>query len=215
MAEVGVVPAALDTGRCREGRVHQHDGRPDVAQPVGDGLGVEGGDERLRKQPGEKPRPRLRILVEMEIAGGALAQRAFRHHRQHAGAGAGLQHDIARPDRGGLQRGIGERQRRRELLEPDLLLRAPGVGGLQGGDRLQHRHHAARPVCPGAAGAAHARAVALEEQHARRLGGLVGVLPDPAALGVGGAEGLGHGVPEGRGIERPAGLQHRQQGLGR
>ena len=126
----------------------------------------------------------------------------------------GLQHDVARPDRGGLQRGVGERQRGRELLEPDLLLGAPGVGGLQRRDRLQHRQHAARPVRAGAAGAAHAPAVALEEQHARRLGGLVGVLPDPAALGVGCAEGLGHGVPEGRGIERPAGLQHRQQGPG-
>ena len=68
MAEVGVVPAAVDAGRCREGRVHQHDGRADVAQPVGDGLGVEGGHERLREEPGQKPRPRLRIFVEMEIA---------------------------------------------------------------------------------------------------------------------------------------------------
>ena len=151
----------------------------------------------------------------MERASHPVAQRALRHDRQHAGAGGGLQHDIARPDRGGLERGVGERQRGRELLQANLLLGAPGVGGFQRGDRLQHRQHAARPVRPGAASAAHAPAVALEEQHRRRFDGFVGVLPDPAALGVGRAEGFRHGVPERRGVERPAGLQHRQQGLGR
>ncbi len=214
MAQVGVVPGAVDTGRCRERRVHQHHGRTDVVKPVGDGLGVERRHHGLGEQPGQQPRPGLRIFVEMEIAGGGVAQRALRHHRQHAGAGRGLQHDIARPDRGGLQRGIGERQRSRELLKPDLLFRPPGVRGLQRGDRLQHGQHAARPVRTGTRIAAHAPAVALHEEHYRRLGGLVGVLPDPAALGIGRAERLCHGVPEGRGIERPAGLQHGQQGLG-
>ena len=52
MAQVGVVPAAVDPRRRREGRVHEHDGRPDAAQPVGDGLGVERRHDRLRKQPG-------------------------------------------------------------------------------------------------------------------------------------------------------------------
>ena len=37
MAEIGVVAAAVDPWRCREGRVHQHDGGADVGQPVGDG----------------------------------------------------------------------------------------------------------------------------------------------------------------------------------
>jgi len=78
----------------------------------------------------------------------------------------------------------------------------------------QAAHRAASADCSGAAGAAHAPAVALQEQHARRLGGLVGVFPDPAALGVGFAEGFRYGLPQGRGIERLAGFQHRQQGLG-
>ncbi|MDE0052508.1 MAG: hypothetical protein OXO52_22220 [Rhodospirillales bacterium] len=215
VAQVGVVSAAVDPRRRRKRRVHQHQGWPNVAQPVGDGLGVEGGHHGPGKQLGQEPCPDASVLVEVEIAGGTLPEGAFRHHRQHPGAGRGLQHDVAGSDGGGLEGGVGERQRGRELLEPDLLLRAPGVRGLQGRDRFQHRHHAARPVRTGAAGTAHAPAVALEEQHACRLGGLVGVLPDPAALGVGCAEGLGHGVPEDRGIERPAGLQHRQQGLGR
>ena len=177
---------------------------------VRDELGFERGHHGLRKQLGQKPRPRLRVFVEMEIAGDGVAERALRHHRQHPGAGGGLEHDVARPDRGGLERGVGERQRGRELLEPNLLFRAPGVGGLQRGDGFQHRQHAARPAVAGVA--AHAPAVALHEDHDGRLGGLVGVLPDPAALGVRGAEGLRHGVPEGRGVERPARLQHRQQG---
>ena len=181
MAEVRVVADAVDAGRCREGRVHQHDGRADVVQPVGDGLGVEGGDYGLREEKGQKTGAGGSDLVEMQIAGGALAERALGHHREHAGAGRRLQHGVARPDGGGLERGIGERQRRRELLQADLLLRAPGVRGLQRRDGIQHRQHAARPVGPGAGVAAHGPAVALKEQDGCGFGGLVGVLPDPGA----------------------------------
>ena len=215
VAEVGVAGDAVDTGRRRKRRVHQHHGRPDVVQAVGDSLGVERRHHGLREQPGEEARPRAGVFVEVECTRRPVAQRALRHHRQHAGAGGGLQHDVARADGGGLKRGIGERQRRRELLEPDLLLGAPGVGGLQRRDHLQHRQHAARPVRTGAAGAAHAAAVALHEEHHGRFGSLIGVLPDPAALGVRRAEYLRHGVPERLGVEGPSGLQHRQQGLGR
>ena len=42
MAQIGIVTDTVDPRRCRERRVHQHDGRPDVVQPVRDGLGVEG-----------------------------------------------------------------------------------------------------------------------------------------------------------------------------
>ena len=212
MAEVGVAGDAVHAGRRREGRVHQHDGGPDVMQPVRDGFRVEGGHHGLGKQPGQKTRPRLRVFVEVECARCSVAQGALRHHRQHAGAGRRLQHGVAGPDRGGLQRGIGERQRGRELLEPDLLLGAPGMRGLQRGDGFQHGQHAARPS--GAGVTAHAPAVALHEDHDGRLGGLVGVLPDPCAIGVRPAECLRHGVPESPGIERPARLQDRKQGVG-
>ena len=179
------------------------------------GLGVEGCYDRLREQVSQQPGPRLGQFVEMELAGGARAQRALRHHRQHPGPGRGLQHDVVRPDGGSLQCRIGERQRCGELLEPDLLFRPPGVGGLQRRDRFQHRQHPARPVCAGAAGAAHAPS--------RSAGGTARTPPRrprrrpsrPSRPGVGCAEGLRHGVPEGRGIHRPAGLQHRQQGPGR
>ena len=56
--------------------------------------------------------------------------------------------------------------------------------------------------------------MAADEQHDRGLGGLVGVLPYPGALGIAGAEGARHGVPQGGGAERPAGLQDRQKGSG-
>ena len=215
MAQIGVVADAVDPRRDGKRRVHQHHRGPDVAQPVGDGFRVERGHNRLREQLRQQPRPRLRVFIEMEAAVGVLAERAFRHYRQHPGAGRGFQHGVARPDRGGLEGGIGERQRGRELLEPDLLLGPPGVRGLQRGDGPQHGQHAARPVRREAASLAHAPAVALEEQHGGGLGGLVGVLPEPGAHRVRSAEGVGHGVPEDRGIERPARLQNRQQGPGR
>ena len=118
------------------------------------------------------------------------------------------------PDGGGLEGGVSERQRRRELLQRDLLLGTPGLGGLQGSDGLQHAKHGsgAAGIRPGLA--AHGAAVTLEEQHERGLGRLVGVLPDPGALGVGGPEGLAHGLAQDRRIERSAGLQDRQQGTG-
>ena len=109
--------------------------------------------------------------------------------------------------------GVGERQRGRELLELHLLLGAPGMRGLKRRERFQHGQHAARPA--GAGGPAHAAAVALHEDHDGGFRSLVGVLPDPGALGVGRAEGLRHGVPEGRGIEGLSRLQYRQQGAGR
>ena len=43
VAQIGVVADALDPRRCREGRVHQHDGRPHARQEVGQRLGVCGG----------------------------------------------------------------------------------------------------------------------------------------------------------------------------
>ena len=213
MAEIGVAGDAVHARRRRERRVHQHHRRPDVAEPVGDGLGVERCDHGLGKQLRQQARPDASVFVEMERARRPIAQRALRRHRQHPGAGGGFQHDVARPDRGGLERGIGERQRGRELLEPHLFLGSPGVRGLQRGEGLQHRQHAPRPA--GAGVPAHAPAVALHEDDDGRFGGLVGVLPDPTALGVGRSERARHGVPQGRGIERAAGLQNRQQGPGR
>ena len=214
VAQIGVVADAFDSRRCRERRVHQHDGRPDARQKVGQRLGVVAGDGGAGEEPREKPGADRCDFVQMQVAGGDLAERALRHHREHAGAGAGLQHDVARPDRGGLQRGVGERQRRRELLEADLRLGALRVRGLQRGDGREHVQHPAGAVRAGAGPPAHGASVAADEHHHRGLGRLVGVLPDPGALGVARAIGAGHGGAKRRGAEGPAGFEHREQAPG-
>ena len=135
----------------------------------------------------------------------------MRHDGQHPGAGRGFEHGIARPDPGGLQRRIGQGQWGGELLEFELLFGTPGLGRLNGGERLQHGEHGGGTIGSGARLAAHEAGVTLEEQDQRRLGGLVGVLPYPGALGVGGAEGGAHRPAECGRIEHSAGLQGGQQ----
>ena len=214
VAQIGVVADALDPRRSREGRVHQHDGRPDARQEVGEGLGVVAGDGVLRKQPREKPGADRCDFVQVQVAGGGLVERALRHHREHAGAGAGLQHHVARPDGGGPQCGVGERKRGRELLEPDLRLGALGVRGLQRGDGREHVQHPPGAVRTRAGPPAHGASVAADEHHHGGFGRLVGVLPDPGALGVARAIGAGHGAAERRRVEGPAGFEHREQAPG-
>ena len=214
MAQIRVMADAVDARGRGERRVHDDGGGPDVVKPVGDGFRIEGGDDRLGKEPGQEAGAGLGVFVEMQMARGVLAEGALRHDRQHAGAGAWFQDGVARPDGGGLERGIGQGQRRRELLQADLLVRALRMRRFERGDGVEHRQHGAGAVrsCPGLL--AHRPAVALHEQHDGGFGGLVGVLPHPGAQSVGCAEGPGHRIPEGRGGERPAGLKGGQQGLG-
>ena len=163
MAQIRVVAGAPDPGARRKRRVHQHHGGMQAGQPVGDGLGVERGHHGFWKQPGQKPGACPGVFIEMQFAGGGIAECALGHDGEHAGAGRGLQHDVAGADGGGLQCGIGERQRRRELLQGKLFLRAFCLGRLQRRQGLQHLQHAARPVLAAAAGAAHAPSVTLAE----------------------------------------------------
>ena len=148
--------------------------------------------------------PRSRVI-------GALAERALGHDGEHAGAGGGLQHDVAGADSSGLQRGVGERQRGGELLQGKLFLRPSCLGRLQGREGLQHGEHGGGGSGAGTRLAAHEAAVTLDEQHHRGLGRFVGVLPDPGALRVAGAEGRAHGFAQGLGIERSARLQVGKQ----
>ena len=86
---------------------------------------------------------------------------------------------------------------------------APGREG------LQHGEHGGGGSGSGAGLAAHEAAVTLDEQHHRGLGRFVGVLPDPGAVRVAGAEGRAHGLAQGLCIERPARLQvGKQSGCG-
>ena len=149
------------------------------------------GDGSAGEQPGEEAGADGGELVEVKRVG-VLAEGELRHDGQHAGARRGFEHHVAGPDRRGLQSGVGERQRRRELLILDLLLGAPRLGGFQRREGFQHPQHGGGTARTGAGFAPHGAAVALEEQHQRRLGRLVGVLPEPGAVRVGGAESPRH-----------------------
>ena len=168
------------------------------------------------EQSGKQPGADGGDLVQVQgRAAGVLAERAFGHDGEHAGAGRGLQHDVAGPDGGGLQRGVGERQGGGELLQGKLFLRPPCLGRLQRRQGLQHGEHGGGGSGSGAGLAAHEAAVTLDEQHHRGFGRFVGVLPDPGALRVAGAEGRAHGLAQGLCIERPARLQvGKQSGCG-
>ena len=190
--EVDVAARAPDAGTGREGRVHQDHAGPQAGQPVGDRFGVVAGERRVGEQAGEQPGPGFGDLVEMEGAGTVLAERAARHDRQHPGAGRGFEHGVVGADSGGAQGGVGERKRRGELLEAELVLRPAGVRGLEGGEVPQHVEHGGVAFLARARRAAHRPGIALEEEDDRGLGGFVGVLPRPGAGGVGAAEGPGH-----------------------
>ena len=215
MVQIGVMADALHAGAGREGRVHQHHGGTQLRQAVPDGLRVVAGDGAARKQAREKAGAGGGDLVEVQRAGGLVAERKLRHDRQHAGARRRFEHHVAGPDHCGLQHRVGERQRRRELLIPELVVGALRLGGLEGRQGLKHAEHGRGAAGTGAGLAAHGASVALQEQHQRRLGRLVGGLPEPCAVRVGGAEGGGHGIAQGAGIEGPTGFQDGQQGAGR
>ena len=176
--------------------------------------GTQADDRSGGEHPGQKPGAGCGDLVEMERPAGLLTERTRSHDREHAGAGGGFEHDIAGPDGGGLEGGVGERERRRELLQRDQFLGSPRLRRLQGGEGLQHGEHGGGTAGPGAGLPEHGAAVALEEENQRRLGRLVGVLPEPGALAVARTEGTGHGLVQDWRVERTAGLQDRKQGPG-
>ena len=181
---------------------------------VPDCLGVVARDGSVGEEVGEQPCAGGGDLVEVERPGGPRPEGALGHDGQHPRAGRRFEHDIAGPDGGGLQRGVGERQRRRELLKLELLLGAPGLRGFQCGEGLQHAEHGGGAVGTRPGLAPHGAAIVLEEEHQRRLGRLVGVLPHPAALGIARAEGAGHGLAQRGRVEGTACFQRGQQRAG-
>ena len=96
------------------------------------------------------------------MAGGSV-ERAVRHYGEDAGARRGFQHSVARPDHGGLHGGVGERQGRGELLEPDLFLGSACVGGFERRQAFEHREHGGGALRAGTGLAAHGGAVPLDE----------------------------------------------------
>ena len=198
VAQAGVVAAALHAGAHRERGVHEHHGRHEAGQIIGDVLGVVAVHGDVGEEVLQKARPGRGEFVEVELLGGGLAQRAPGHDGQHPGARRGLQHPVAGADHGRLRRGIGERQGGRELLQADLFLGAARVGRFQRRQAFEHREHGGGTAWAGARLPAHRHSVTLDEQDDGGFGGVVGVLPDPGALGVGAAERAGERVAQDR-----------------
>ncbi len=215
MAQVRVVADARDARRGRERRVHHNHRRRQARQEVRDGLGVVSGDGDAGEEPGEEPRPHGRNLVEVQCAVGMAPERALRHRGKHPGACGGFERRIARTNGCRPERGVSQRQGRGELLEANLFLRAFGMRGFERRDGFEHREHPAGAVGIGAGAAAHGAPVAAYEQHDRRFGGFVSVLPHPGTVRIGRAERASQGIAQRRGVESAASLQYRQQDAGR
>ena len=191
MAEIGVASDAVDTGRRRERRVHQHHGRPDIAQPVRDRLGVERGDDGLGEQLRQQPRPDVRANSLRWSAPTARNRPA--HTAPSPPACPCRTRAPARRRPAGWRR-PGARHRRAAAA-----WRIAGAGPVPRSAWCARAPARRRPPASPACGAAHpmlpagvpahAPAVTLhEDARQAAFGGLVGVLPDPAALGVGRAE---------------------------
>jgi hypothetical protein len=97
------------------------------------------------------------------------------------------------------------------LLELLAFLGTARVGGRKRGEL---GHHAEQPRVRSGAGA-HGREVAAQEQQQSCLARLIGVLPDPGAFAVGGAESAGHRFAERARIERRAAFERVEKSLRR
>ena len=128
-------------GEAGEGRVHDHDRGPEPGHVVADVLGVVAGVGGGRKEAPQNARTGGGDLVEVQAPGCVGAEGALRHDGQHAGAGGRFENHVAGADGGGLDGGVGQRERGGELLQAQLFLGAAGLGGLQGRQGLQHAQH--------------------------------------------------------------------------
>ena len=131
-------------------------------------------------------------LVQHERTAGDLGEDG-----EQPGAGRGFQNPIGCRDgrRGGDRE--AKRDRRRELLERLALLGATRVGGEKARDLREHRQCGGRR--PGFTEKHFA--VFAEEQHRRRLAGVVGGFPIPGAGRIGGAEGRLHRGAQDTGVD--------------
>jgi hypothetical protein len=208
MAEARLGKALAHMRRGREGRVHQHDRRADLRiEPIVDLLGVVPGDRgRVAKQPAEQPGAGLGDLVEKKPRPGELGK-----DRQQPGSGRWFEQQIG----GGQRRRRGgdkaECQRCRELLQPRGFFRAARLRRQPRGKARQHLEHGRSRAGAGA----HRRPEFAQEHHLGCFERLVGVLPHPGTLGVGGGKRRLHRRAQCAGIERAVLAEPlRQQGGG-
>ena len=177
MAQRGVRHATVDVGQRRERRVHQHDARQEMRVEVIVNLRrVESGGANVREQPVEQAGAGLGQFVEDK-----RSAREFGQNGEQAGPGRRFQHAVGWRDRSCRAGGKPQRDRRRELLERLALLGAARMGGEKARDLRQHRQHGGGRCGLNADG----RAEFAQEEHRRRLAGVIGGLPVPDAGGVG------------------------------
>ena len=194
MTERCIGHAAVDIGDGRERRVHQHDaGRRCRCRD----------DRRCARRRSGSPRCRERGVTRSPARVSANSLRT-----SEAPASSARMASSPVPADGSRTRSAGviaaasarhktERNRRAELLERLALFGAAGMGRKKAGDLGQHRQHGDRRC----GACAHRRAELAQEQHRRRLTGVVGGLPVPGARSVGAAKSGVH--------RRRAGAAHR------
>ena len=141
---------------------------------------------------------------------GQGAATGLRQDGQEARSGRRLQHLISRPHLGGQHRQGAQLRRGRELVHRHLLLGAARVGQAQRREVGQQRDDVGgRVLQPADLGRETAQL-----QHQGRLDGVVGVAPQPGALGVGGAEGRRHHPRHQLPVERARAVEMRGQRTG-
>ena len=208
--QVGLRLHGSPPGGAGERRVHDHEGRVEVREGVGDVLCVVAGDVGGGERELQEAAAGRGELVEGEAAARGGVEGEGGEHGEGAGPGGGLEDDVVGAGGRGRGDGPGDRERRRELLVALLHVVAAGLCGLEGGELLDEPEHPG-----GAAGLRqHRGAVSLQEQGERDLCGVVGLLPGPGSGCVGAAEGRGHGGLDGFPVHRAAGLEAGQEGLG-
>lgn len=212
--EIDAEGAGLYVRGPRERGVHEDDAWMEVGEEVPDVLGVVGAQVRVGEEKAQELEAGVAELVEVDGDTEGVGEDC-----EHAGAGARLEHDVGGAQACGAQCGVDERERGGELLVGELLVAAPGVGGLEGGEALEQRDHVER----GRGAAPHGLGEALEEEDDRGLGRLVGIAPAPVSGRVGAAERGVHRVAEKGGgeggaafevcVERASGVHERMRAL--
>ena len=202
MAHRRIGRAPIDMRHRRERRVHQDHARDHVrSEQVVDVRGVMSRDRHAFEDILEQRRARGGKLVEMKVRPGCTGERG-----KHPRPRRGLEHNVVGRHACSEARCMGERQRRRELLESHTLLRAAGVDREKPGELCEPVGHG---VFVGF-GREECRRVFAQEEDLRGLAGLVGGLPVPGTVGVGSAEGSFHGGAQVARLDALAALDERE-----
>ncbi len=189
-----------------EGRVGDHGVEPArPGQGVAEVAGVLLTADREREEPVQQPRAAGGQFVEGQGAAAGLGQDG-----QEAAAGRRLQHLVARAHLGGEHGQGAELGRGGELVQRDLLLAASGVGQAELSQIGQKRDDLSGRVLQ----ASDLRRQAADLQHQGRLDGVVGVAPEPGALGVRGPERHGHDIGHELSVQRTRPVELGGQGAG-